>query len=295
MPDWRVVRRNVLVGSLTFCAVLGVLYAGLCALFAAYEPAFVFYRMERKSVSPEIAGVTGFAEITLKTDDGELLYGWWGPPMPGRPAIVFLTGTGVVVSDSAGLFRDLAAQGYGVASLDYRGSGASTGTPTEAAWRADARALYDFVHQAAPEAKIVAFGESMGTSFAVGLALERPVVGVMLNSPYASVLRLFELHGIPIMRRVPLPFRLLMTNTLDSEKLIGKLRVPVMILHGTLDGAIPISEARRLYARAPEPKEMIEVEGAYHVQTWFGPTRDRALAALAAWTRPVVPAKAATP
>ena len=286
MPDWRVVRRNVLVGSLTFFAVLGVLYAGLCALFAAYEPAFVFYRMERKSTAPETAGLAGFSEIWVTTEDGERLYGWWGPPKPGHAVIVFLTGTGVVLSDSAGLFRDLAAHGYGVASLDYRGSGASSGTPSEAAWRADARALYDFVHQRAPQAAIAVFGESMGTGLAIGLALERPVVGVMLNSPYASVLRLFELNGLPIMRRVPLPFRLLMTNTLDSEKLIGRLQVPVMMLHGTLDNAIPISEARRLYARAREPKEMIEVDGAYHAQTWFGPTRDRALAALAKWTAP---------
>ena len=85
--------------------------------------------------------------------------------------------------------------------------------------------------------------------------------------------------------RVPLPFRLLMTDTLDSEALIGKLRVPVMILHGTQDGAIPIAEARRLYAAARQPKTMIEVTGAGHVDVWFGPTRDAALAALAAWTR----------
>jgi fermentation-respiration switch protein FrsA (DUF1100 family) len=133
----------------------------------------------------------------------------------------------------------------------------------------------------------------MGTGFAVGLALERPVVGVMLNSPYASVLRLFQQHGIRLAPHVPLPFRLLMTDTIDTEALIGRLQVPVMILHGTEDGAIPIAEARRVYAAAHEPKEMIEVQGAGHVQTWFGPTRDRALAALAEWTKgDVVPAKA---
>ena len=83
-----------------------------------------------------------------------------------------------------------------------------------------------------------------------------------------------------------MPFRLLMTNTLDSEARIGELRVPVMILHGTADQNIPIGEARRLYAAARDPKTMIEVAGANHGDVWFGPTRDRALAALAAWTAP---------
>jgi hypothetical protein len=31
---------------------------------------------------------------------------------------------------------------------------------------------------------------------------------------------------------------------------------------------------------------LIEVAGAGHAAVWFGPTRDRALAALAAWTAP---------
>ena len=31
---------------------------------------------------------------------------------------------------------------------------------------------------------------------------------------------------------------------------------------------------------------MIELDGANHGEVWFGPTRDRALAALAAWTAP---------
>ena len=286
MPEWSVVRRNLAVASLTFVLALGAVYAGLCWLFWKYEPAFVFAQVPRERMTPEALGLKGFAEVTVTTEDGVPLYGLWAPPAPGRGAIVLLTGTGVTLSDYAGLLGDLAAQGFGVLGIDYRGNGASPGTPSEAAWRGDARAAFDFVHKAVPEAKIAAFGESMGTGFAVGLALERPVVGVMLNSPYASVLRLFEQHGIRLAPRVPLPFRLLMTDTIDTEALIGRLKVPVMMLHGTLDWAIPIAEARRLYAAAHQPKELIEVAGAGHVETWFGPTRERALKALAEWTAP---------
>jgi uncharacterized protein len=282
MPDWK----NILVASLTCALVLGALYAGLCYLFWAYEPAFVFAQVARPAIAPEAAGLQGFAKVTVTTDDGVALYGWWRPPEPGHGAIVFLTGTGVTLSDYAPQLGDLAAHGFGVLGIDYRGNGASPGTPSEAAWRSDACAAFDFVHKETPGAKIAAFGESMGTGFAVGLALDRPVVGVMLNSPYASVRRLFEQHGIRLAPRVPLPFRLLMKDAIDSEALIGRLTVPVMMLHGTEDWAIPIAEARRLYAAAHDPKEMIEVEGAGHVQTWFGPTRDRALAALTAWTAP---------
>ncbi len=286
MPDRRVVARNVAVAAATCLLVLAGFYAALCWFFWAYEPQFVFAQVERPAIMPDAAGLKGFAKVAVTTEDGVPLYGWWRAPEPGHGAIVFLTGSGVTLPDSAPLLADLAAHRFGVLGIDYRGNGASPGTPSEAAWRRDARAAFDFVRAAAPAAKIAAFGESMGTGFAVGLALDRPVAGVLLNSPYASVLRLFQLDGTRLAPHVKLPFRLLMTDTLDSAALIGRLRVPVMILHGTADSAIPIGEARRLFAAAHQPKTMIEVAGAPHAQTWFGPARDRALAALAEWTAP---------
>jgi hypothetical protein len=102
----------------------------------------------------------------------------------------------------------------------------------------------------------------------------------LLNAPYASVLRLFELRG------PPLPYRWLLTDQFDSEALIGGVGVPIMILHGTADTNVPVTEARRLYAAAREPKTMIEVEGADHLGAWEGGAREQALKALIAWTAP---------
>src|SRR6266446_6486519 len=271
-------------GVLILCAAVlllgGFAYAGLCLWFAVNESALVFHPMARASIAPRAAGLTGVGEVTIAAEDGERLYGWWAPPQPGHGAVIYLVGKGLVLSDGAGLFGDLADHGFGVLGIDYRGNGASTGRPSESGLRADARAAFDFVRGAAPQARIAAFGESLGTGIAVGLAHDRPVAGILLNSPYASIVRMFELRGMP------LPYRLLMADPLDSEALIGGLGVPVMILHSRADQAIPIAEARRLYAAAREPKEMIEIDGANHAETWFGPTRDRALAALALWTAP---------
>jgi uncharacterized protein len=151
----------------------------------------------------------------------------------------------------------------------------STGT------RADARAAFDFIRAAAPESRIAVFGESLGTGIAVALAPERPVTDVLLNAPYASVLRLFELRG------PPLPYQLLLTDQFDSEALIGgSIGVPVMILHGTADENVPVTEARRLYAAARQPKTMIEVEGAGLLAAWEGGAKAPALKAFATWTAP---------
>ncbi|HVC57231.1 MAG TPA: alpha/beta fold hydrolase [Stellaceae bacterium] len=267
-----------IVLAVLFLAGLG--YGGACLWFVRHEPEFVFHPTRRASVAPAKAGLHGVAEIRLATADGEHLYGWWVPPQPGHGAIVLLPGSGAILSDDAPLFGDLAAHGFGVIGIDYRGNGASSGHPSEAGLRSDARAAFDFAHAAVRQARIAVFGISLGTGIALGLAHDRPVAGVLLDSPYASVLRLFELRG------PPLPYRLLMADPLNSQALIGTLHVPVMILHGTDDLTVPIAEARRLYAAAHQPKTMIEVAGAGHAQVWFGGAREAALQALAAWTAP---------
>jgi uncharacterized protein len=265
---------GALIGLLLFT---GAAYGGVCVWFALHARSFVFAGVSRVSAAPQDAGLNAVEEVTIRTEDGERLYAWWTPPAPGHGTVLILTGKGVIISDYSGLFRDMTERGFGVLGIDYRGNGVSTGNQTEAGLRADARAAFDFIRAAAPRAKIAVYGESLGTGIAVGLGRDRPVAGVLLNSPYASVVRLYELRG------PPLPYRLIMPDQLDSEALIDAVGVPVMILHGTEDDAIPVSEARRLFAAAREPKTMIEVAGAGHGAVWFGDTRERALAALTSW------------
>jgi alpha-beta hydrolase superfamily lysophospholipase len=286
MPSWRVVGRQALVAARTFALTLAVIYIVLCWLFWTYEGSFVFHQVPRPAVAPEAADLAGFAKVEVPTEDGLRLYGWWRRPEARSGAIVLLTGTGVTLADYVPMLADLAAHGFGVLGIDYRGNGASPpGIASEAGWRKDARAAFDFVRSAAPQAKIAVYGQSMGSGFAVELGVDRPVAGVLLDSAYASVARLFQAGGLPFVKK-PFPARLLMSNPIDAEAQIGGLRAPLLIMHGTEDRAIPIGEARRLYAAAREPKEMIEVEGAGHAAVWFGPYRERGLAALAVWTAP---------
>src|SRR5438105_612845 len=97
MADRRGIRRGIRDAALTFALVIGLLYVGLCYLFWAYEPAFVFAQLPRPPIAPEAAGLKGFSEVAVTTDDGARLFGWWRPPEPGHGAIVFLTGTGVTL------------------------------------------------------------------------------------------------------------------------------------------------------------------------------------------------------
>src|SRR2546421_4876156 len=268
--------RFVVSGALLLGAFL---YLCLCLFFVRHQREFQFTLGGTRS-TPEAAAAAGFTEVKIATEDGERLDGWWLPPPAGRGVILFLHGTPGTVPDHILRFAQLRHSGLGILAIDWRGYGGSTGQPSESGLRTDARAGFDFIRAAAPQSRIAVFGESLGTGPAVALARDRPVAGVLLNAPYASVRRLFELRG------PSLPYRWLMSDPFDSEALIGGVGVPVMILHGTEDPAVPVGEARRLYAAAREPKSMIVVEGAGHLSAWEGGGEGPALAALARWTGP---------
>lgn len=253
-------------------------YVGLCLFYVAHQRAFLFTPGGRVA-TPQQVGLAGFADVRVKTEDGERLDAWWAPPpVDGGGVVLYLHGSPATLADTAWRLGDLRGSRLGAMAIDYRGYGGSTGMPSEAGLRADGRAAFDYIRAAAPGSKIAVFGESLGTGPAVELACDRPVAGVLLNAPFASVRRLFELRG------PPLPYRWLMTDPFDSEALIGNIKAPLMILHGTADRNIPIEEARRLFATAHQPKTMIEVAGAGHLGAYSGKARARALAALAVWT-----------
>ena len=260
--------------------VFGVLYLYLCVTYAIHQREYQ-YTLGGTRSTPEAAAAAGFIEVKIATADGERLDGWWRPPpATERGVVLFLHGTPGTVPDQVWRLDQLKHSGLGILAIDWRGYGGSTGNPTELGLRADARAGFDFIRAAAPQSKIAVFGESLGTGPAVALARDRPVAGVLLNAPYASVRRLFELRGLPI------PYRWLMKDPFDSEALVGGVTAPLLILHGTDDPAIPVDEAHRLYDAAHEPKMIFIADGAGHLDAWEGGGERLALEALARWTTP---------
>jgi alpha-beta hydrolase superfamily lysophospholipase len=273
------IRAGVWVAIGVAAALAGAAYVGVCLWFAAHQRELL-YTPNGPHMSPAEAGAPWLTAVDIHTADGERLDGWWSPPGPGRGVVIYLHGTPGALPDTVWHLDDLGQAGLGVLAIDYRGYGGSTGQPSEAGLREDARAAFDFVRTAAPGARIAVFGESLGTGVAVDLARDRPVAGMLLNSPFASMANHYALH-LP-----PLPYRLLLTERFDSEGQIGTVDAPVLILAGTADDVTLIGEARRLFAAAHEPKRMIEVDGAGHCGAWSGEAKVAALLALVGWTAP---------
>lgn len=219
----------------------------------------LLYFPDTRRTTPAEVGLSDVVERAIATAPGQEVLVWQGQARAGFPTILYFHGNAGSFANRYERIRKYLAEGYGVVMMTYRGFGGSTGTPSEAANVADAKAVYEWLRgENIPAGQIVLYGESLGTGVAMQVAAEKSVGAVILDAPYTSIVDLATLH-------YPwLPVRLLMTDRYESSPLAKRITVPVLIVHGTEDTIIPVAMGKELAAAIHGPVQLALIEGAGH-------------------------------
>jgi uncharacterized protein len=245
-----------------------VLSAGLVVLGALVAPLAALWLLQRRLIyfpdtAVPAAGsmLPGAQEITLRTGDGLALGAWYVAPTGSDRDVTVLVMPGNAGSraDRAPLGRRLAAKGFAVLLLDYRGYGGNSGRPSENGLITDARAARAYLvdHGVAP-ARLIYFGESLGAAVATRLAAEQPPAALVLRSPFTDLAAVGARH-YPM-----LPVRLLLRDRYPVTKLISQVRVPTAVVYGSADVIVPPEQSAAVAAAAAGPVRAVEIAGADH-------------------------------
>ncbi|MCH2197823.1 MAG: lysophospholipase [Flavobacteriales bacterium] len=156
--------------------------------------------------------------------------------------------------------QELLDLGFDIFALDYRGYGQSSGRRTESTMHADIRKVYQYIVAEYAVGKTVIYGRSLGSGFAVRLASREPASGLVLETPFLSLLHVAKGY-FPF-----LPMKWLLRFPLHSDRFIKQVRCPVLMLHGTKDRIVPYSSAFELYKQVQhrEDVHLITIPGAGH-------------------------------
>ena len=219
------------------------------------------YQAHRTRYARIAGGSLDYGErVELTTSDGLVL-----------EAAALRSGSGaywiLFCAPSAGSLRGLGGQltalqsfGYNVFAFDYRGFGRNPGTPSEAGLYEDALTAYGHLtHQlgVAPE-RILLAGRSLGSAVAIELATRVPSGGLLLLSAIDSV----PATGSRVYPWAPVG--LLASQRFDSMAKAPRVTVPVIQVHATDDGLVPIDAARALFRRFSGRKTMLELAGGHN-------------------------------
>jgi hypothetical protein len=199
-------------------------------------------------------------EVWFETPDGEELYGWYCRAENPVASGVFCHGNTANLTYSAEVIPHLLAAGFNVLWFDYRGFGRSTGVPTIAGVIADGITAARFHDKIRPKhLPSVLYGYSLGGAVAAQVITKHPFDALILQSTFTS---------LPAMARVvwpKFPLHLFAGREFNTIDVVRKLEVPLLVLHGTNDEAVPCAMAHELFNDCPNPLRRLHcVDGGLH-------------------------------
>jgi uncharacterized protein len=193
------------------------------------------------------------------------------------PAVLICHGIGELV-EYWGKVQGL-LKGMGVSSLafNYSGYGKSSGFISKGHCEEDAVAAY-LELAGRGHRSIVLLGFSLGTGVGCAVASQIDVGGLVLCEGFSTLREAGAAMGFPLWltRLVP--------DAWDTVRRVGRLEIPVLVVHSDVDGLFPMSMAKRVAEACGSHGELFEVSGLTHNAPIFAPTEEY-WGPVAAWVK----------
>ena len=232
---------------------IALIYAGLFF----FQDRFLF-RPNTAYVSPREAGFPQLKEVEISSGQ----FGWLFEKK--HPVILYLHGNTGQNADFVAFLEPYMKKGWTVLMVEYPGYGKNADKPSEEQMIENGIRAYDFLKSKGYE-DIVIHGFSIGTGVALGVAEKRTPKALVLEGAFYSILQMAK-------HKYPLPgFSFLLKNPFLSNERIGKISVPLLMLHGTEDRTVPYKQGVALYDRAlSKDKTFVRMEGVGHTVARYG-------------------------
>ena len=144
--------------------------------------------------------------------------------------------------------------------IAWRGFSGNKGKPNEKGLYEDAESAIRWLKsRGINEKNIILYGESLGTAVAVEVAQIKKYAGIILESPFTSMIDMGKKY-YPFF-----PVRFLLKDKFESHKKVGNISVPLLFIHGKVDKIVPYDMGRKMYELANEPKFFYSQEYGDHM------------------------------
>ncbi len=242
------------------CVGLGWLaYAGLVF---AYQDALLFSpRPANMQRVEELRQRDDVEELFLPMSDGTILQGWLvkrGSVEPG-PLMILFYGQAGEASRYVDMSENL--RRWSTAIVNYRGYGLSEGRPNAQLLLDDALTIFDLLaeREDVDEQRIVTMGGSLGSGVALYTAAKRPASGVVVFSPYDTIVGGVTKDLIPL-----LPVEYIFRQDFDITEQAETVQVPVWAVIGMQDTVIYPARSEAILERIPSTVYMQRIEDGDH-------------------------------
>ena len=133
--------------------------------------------------------------------------------------------------------------------IAWRGFSGNKGKPSERGLYIDGNSATKWLKNLGLNEKdIILYGESLGTGIATEIAQNSNFAGLILETPFTSMVDAAK-NVYPY-----IPVGLLLKDRYENYKKIKNINIPILVMHGEADQIVPFRMGKKIYDIAKQPK-----------------------------------------
>ncbi|MBO6490927.1 MAG: alpha/beta hydrolase [Pelagibacteraceae bacterium] len=188
-------------------------------------------------------------KVTIATSDNHHLLGWFHKKDISKNTILFFHGNAGSLENRIYKLNHFENFDLNFLILAWRGFSGNSGKPNEKGLYDDAKSAVSWLKSAGiKEEKIILYGESLGTAVAIEIAQNKKFAGIVLESPFTSMVEMGKKYYSFF------PVSLLLKDRYESINKIKNINIPILVMHGKKDRIVPFEMGNKIYDSANSPK-----------------------------------------
>ena len=204
---------------------------------------------------------TEIQKVKITTEDKIDLIGWfYNKDIKKFKTILFFHGNAGSLKNRTYKLNHLKELDVNFLIIAWRGFSGNEGKPNEAGLYEDGRSAVKWLNtKGIKDENIILYGESLGTAIAVEIAQNKKYSGIILESPFTSMINMGKKY-YPFF-----PVSFLLKDKFESYKKINNILMPVLVIHGKVDKIVPYTMGKKMYELANQPKFFYSQEYGDHM------------------------------
>lgn len=189
-------------------------------------------------------------KVKILTSDKIELLGWYHEKnLKDFKTLIFFHGNAGSLENRIHKLNHFQDMDINFLIIAWRGFNGNNGKPSEQGFYEDGKSAIDWlIKKGISEKNLILYGESLGTGIAIHLAQNKNFSGVILETPFTSMIDAAKIFYPYI------PINLLLKDKFENYKKIKNINAPILVMHGEADQIVPFSMGKKIFESANKPK-----------------------------------------
>ena len=233
---------------LSILGLVILIYLIITFILYSYQRNLMYHPVENNYQGDKL--MVKIEKVNIKTEDNIDLLAWYHKKnLTKYKTILYLHGNAGALENRIHKINHFDGMKVNFLLVAWRGFSGNKGSPTEKGLYQDARSAVKWLNDnGIRNENIIIYGESLGTGVATEIAQNKNFAGIILESPFTSMIEAAR-------SRYPIfPIRLILKDKYESDKKIKNIKSPILVMHGEVDKIVPFHMGKKMYELANEPK-----------------------------------------